>query len=82
MAKKEKVEKIATEEVVEKNIDPKLEEAINFIESVKGQSRLTSDQAKYMFNLYNSIFNRNEHNYTCDSCAINIYQKIKEFANV
>jgi hypothetical protein len=72
---------MAKKKVIE--LDPKLilqQEINTFIKSMKGKSRISRDEAKHMFSLFNSYYHKNETNYGCDLCAIRIYKQLEKIS--
>ena len=51
-------------------------EITNFIASMAGKSRASYEEIKVMYDLYNRKYNKQETNYSCDVCAMRIYQKL------
>lgn len=53
----------------------------NFIDSLKGKVRIVEPEAKQLFNLYNTYYNSNETNYSCELCVIRVYAALEQIKN-
>ena len=55
-----------------------IEQIKSFILSCKGKTRLTMDEKKHLYGLYNQYYRTHEDNYNCDLCCIRIFCRLEK----
>lgn len=66
------------EEKVIQELQPLVVQIREFVKKMSGKSRMSFDEAKVMFDLYNKHTGLMERNYNCDLCAIRIFNELRK----